>query len=60
MAETKEMNGEGEANSTFANLLNIGHQEMDRIVDEIEQIFLSSGQEWLPLEPIGMMMTHEM
>lgn len=46
--------------NTFAHKLAIGHQEIDRIVDEVEQIFASQPMEWLALEPIGMMMLHEM
>ena len=40
--------------------LEIGHQEIDRITDEVEQIFGSQPMEWLPVEPVGMMMLHEM
>lgn len=40
--------------------LEIGHQEIDRITDEVESIFNSQPLEWLPVEPIGMMMLHEM
>ena len=40
--------------------LAIGHQEVDRIVDEIEQIYGSQPTEWLTLEPIGNMLLHEM
>ena len=40
--------------------LAIGHQEIDRIVDEVEQIYSSQPTEWLPLEPVGRMMLHEM
>jgi len=36
----------------------IGHQEVDRIADEIEQIYSSQPTEWLALEPIGMMLLH--
>ena len=39
--------------------LAIGHQEIDRIVDEVEQIYRAQPTEWLPLEPVGMMMLHE-
>jgi mediator of RNA polymerase II transcription subunit 31 len=37
-----------------------GHQEVDRIIDEVEQIYKSSMQEWLVVEPIGSMIMHEM
>lgn len=40
--------------------LSIGHQEIDRIIDEVEQIFASAPVDWLLLEPIGNMMLHEM
>ena len=35
--------------------LNIGHQEIDRIVDEVEQIYGSQPMEWLTVAPIGNM-----
>ena len=38
----------------------IGHQEIDRIVDEVEQIYGSQPTEWLPLEPVGRMLLHDM
>jgi len=41
--------------SSFAYKLSIGHQEIDRIVDEVEQIYSSQPTEWLQVEPIGMM-----
>lgn len=41
--------------SSFAHKLSIGHQEIDRIVDEVEQIYSSQPTEWLVLEPIGAM-----
>jgi hypothetical protein len=40
--------------------LAIGHQEIDRIMDEVEQIFGSQPMDWLPVEPVGQMMLHEM
>lgn len=46
--------------NTFAHKLAIGHQEIDRIVDEAEQIYNMQPTEWLPLAPIGQMMLHEM
>ena len=39
----------------FAFLLSIGHQEVDRITDEVEQIFQSSPTEWLQVEAVGQM-----
>lgn len=47
-----------EGASTFAQKLAVGHQEIDRIIDEVEQIYNSQPMEWLALEPIGMMVTH--
>lgn len=44
-----------EGHASFAHKLEIGHQEIDRIVDEIEQIYNSQPLEWLPLAPIGNM-----
>ena len=45
--------------NTVASKLAIGHQEVDRIVDEVEQIYGSQPTEWLTLKPIGMMLLHE-
>ena len=42
--------------SSFAYKLSIGHQEIDRIVDEVEQVYSSQPTEWLAVEPIGLMM----
>ena len=55
----------GDKDNLQANLeskLAIGHQEIDRSVDEVEQIYATTGGavEWLALEPIGNMMLHEM
>ena len=36
-----------------------GHQEVDRIIDEVEQIFACQPTEWLVLEPIGSMIMHQ-
>ena len=36
--------------------LAVGHQEIDRIVDEVEQIYASQPMPWLVVEPIGMML----
>uniref|UniRef100_A0A7S4B839 ZPR1 jelly-roll domain-containing protein n=1 Tax=Chrysotila carterae TaxID=13221 RepID=A0A7S4B839_CHRCT len=38
--------------------LNAGHQEIDRIMDEVESIYHSQPTEWLALEPIGSMICH--
>jgi len=35
--------------------IDISHQEMDRIIDELEQIYASQPTTWLPTEAIGMM-----
>mmetsp|Transcript_32367 Transcript_32367/g.62209 ORF Transcript_32367/g.62209 Transcript_32367/m.62209 type:complete len:226 (-) Transcript_32367:3044-3721(-) len=40
--------------------LDISHQEMDRIVGELEAIYGSQPTAWLPVESIGMMLTHEL
>lgn len=37
----------------FAQLLSIGHQEIDRITDEVEQIYASQPTEWLQVEAVG-------
>lgn len=51
--------GAVEGASDFAALLSVGHQEIDRIVDEVEQIYKSQPLEWLgPLENIGMMIVN--
>lgn len=42
----------GEARN-FAHLLSIGHQEIDRITDEVEQIYQSQPTEWLQVEAVG-------
>jgi len=39
----------------FAHLLSIGHQEIDRITDEVEQIYQSQPTEWLQVEAVGQM-----
>jgi len=44
--------------STLAAKLSAGHQEIDRIVDEVESIFNSQPTEWLVVEPIGSMVMH--
>ncbi len=44
--------------STFGYKLSIGHQEIDKIVDEVESIFNSQPTEWLAVEPIGHMITN--
>mmetsp|Transcript_41688 Transcript_41688/g.109958 ORF Transcript_41688/g.109958 Transcript_41688/m.109958 type:complete len:252 (-) Transcript_41688:207-962(-) len=41
--------------TSFAYKLSIGHQEIDRIVDEVEQIYKTQPTEWLSVEPIGNM-----
>uniref|UniRef100_A0A7S0QV38 ZPR1 jelly-roll domain-containing protein n=1 Tax=Pyramimonas obovata TaxID=1411642 RepID=A0A7S0QV38_9CHLO len=40
--------------------LDISHQEMDRIIGELEAIYQSQPTAWLPVESIGMMLTHEL
>jgi|TARA_B100000524_G_scaffold281350_1_gene157479 hypothetical protein len=35
-----------EGASTFAQKLAVGHQEIDRIIDEVEQIYNSQPMEW--------------
>jgi len=47
-----------DAGVSFAEKLSVGHQEIDRIVDEVEQIYQSQPNEWLILEPIGSMVCH--
>jgi len=53
------MQSSEEASSSFAEKLSVGHQEIDRIVDEVEQIYHTQPNEWLILEPIGSMVMHE-
>ena len=45
----------GESSRDFAHLLSIGHQEIDRITDEVEQIYQSQPTEWLQVEAVGQM-----
>mmetsp|Transcript_25719 Transcript_25719/g.43102 ORF Transcript_25719/g.43102 Transcript_25719/m.43102 type:complete len:225 (+) Transcript_25719:198-872(+) len=40
--------------------LDISHQEMDRIIGELEAIYQSQPTTWLPVESIGMMLTYEL
>jgi len=40
--------------------IDISHQEMDRIIDELEQIYASQPTTWLPTEAIGMMIANEL
>eukprot|EP00976_Prorocentrum_cordatum_P053956 1088102-Prorocentrum_minimum.AAC.3 len=40
--------------------IDISHQEMDRIIGELEAIYQSQPTAWLPVESIGMMLTHEL
>jgi hypothetical protein len=58
-AAVPEAGDKSQLESNLAQKLAIGHQEIDRIVDEVEQIFGSQPTEWLAIEPIGMMMLHE-
>ena len=44
--------------STFASKLAVGHQEIGRIVDELDQIYSSQPTEWLPMEHIGHMIAN--
>ncbi|CAG9461383.1 unnamed protein product [Pedinophyceae sp. YPF-701] len=32
--------------------VNVSHQELDRIVDEIEQLYFNQSEQWLALEPV--------
>ena len=43
----------GDVGSTFAGKLSVGHQEIGRIVDELDQIYGSQPTEWLPMKHIG-------
>ena len=45
--------------SSFASKLAVGHQEIGRIVDELDQIYSSQPTEWLPMENIGNMISNE-
>ena len=36
-------------------MLSIGHQEIDRITDEVEQVYTSQPTEWLQVEAVGQM-----
>lgn len=49
----------GDDSATFAQKLSVGHQEIGRIVDEVEQIYASQPTEWLALEPIGSMICNQ-
>jgi hypothetical protein len=40
--------------------MDISHQEMDRIITELEAVYGSQPTTWLPVEAIGMMLTHEL
>ena len=53
-----QMTDVDEASSSFAALLSSGHQEIDRIVDEVEQIYQTQPNEWLQVEPIGLMIVN--
>ena len=44
--------------STFAGKLAVGHQEIGRIVDELDQIYNSQPTEWLPMKHIGHMIAN--
>ena len=44
--------------STFAGKLAVGHQEIGRIVDELDQIYSSQPTEWLPMKHIGHMIAN--
>ena len=35
----------------FASKLSVGHQEIDRIIDEVEQTYRAQPTEWLPIAP---------
>jgi len=48
----------GDATSTFAGKLAVGHQEIGRIVDELDQIYSSQPTEWLPMKHIGHMIAN--
>ena len=39
----------------FASKLSVGHQEIDRIIDEVEQTYRAQPTEWLPIAPVGNM-----
>lgn len=42
----------------FAQLLSVGHQEIDRIIDEAEQIYAAQPTEWLQVEAVGQMIVN--
>ena len=46
--------------SFVASQMDISHQEMDRIITELEAVYGSQPTTWLPVEAIGMMLTHEL
>ena len=48
----------GDVGSTFAGKLSVGHQEIGRIVDELDQIYGSQPTEWLPMKHIGHMIAN--
>lgn len=51
---TDKLHGDKDT-TTAEHKLSIGHQEVDRIVDEVEQIFESQPMPWLAVYPIGQM-----
>jgi hypothetical protein len=58
-AELARAGTKGQVPASFGYKLSIGHQEIDRIVDEVESIYSSlllTGTEWIGVEQIGNML----
>jgi mediator of RNA polymerase II transcription subunit 31 len=52
--------GEGEPQVLSGLGIDVSHQEVDQILDELEQIYFNQPTEWLGVRDIGLMLAHMM